>query len=95
MLADQLCTTIDTQGTEMLAIFQELVVVDNNFLIEKNQPPKAPSAPTVNVTAHTDVKLEMLHILHKCSRITLVKVEGAEKVEEMEENAATVKGIQR
>ena len=55
MLSEQLRTTIDTQGAEMLAILQELVIADNNPPIEDMPPPKSPPAPVANAVAHIDV----------------------------------------
>ena len=49
----------------MLAMLQELVVADNNSLIEEMPPPTAPPAPAANAVAHTDIQLEILHILQE------------------------------
>ena len=68
ILATRLPTTIDTQGTEILAMLQELVVTDNNPPIEEALPPPphaAPPDPAVNATARTDVQLETLYILQE------------------------------
>ena len=59
MLAQQLQTTIEMQGTEMLAMLQDFAAVqDANLTIEA--PPPAPAATAV---AQTDVQLEMVRIL--------------------------------
>ena len=65
MLNEQLHSTIDTPGTEMMAMLQELVIVDNNPPLEDMPPPTDPPAPTVNTVAHTEVQMEMLHSLHQ------------------------------
>ena len=64
-MLDQLCTTINTQGTEMITMIQELVVTDNNSSIEENLPPTAPPAPAANAAAHMDVQLEIICILQE------------------------------
>ena len=65
IFAEQLRTTIDTQGTEMLAMLQELVIVYNNPSIEDMPPPTASPDPAANAVVHTDVQIEMLRILQE------------------------------
>ena len=65
MLAKQLRATIDTQGTEMFTMLQELVVGDENPPIEVISPPTYPPTPAANVVAYTDVQMEMLRIIQK------------------------------
>ena len=69
MLSEQLRITINTQGTEILAMLQELVVADNNSPIEEMPPPTAPPTPAENAVAHTNVQLEMLRILHEIMQL--------------------------
>jgi hypothetical protein len=61
MLAEQLRTTIDAQGTEMLAMLSEMQ--DNNPPIQESTPPPPPTEQSANSAAHTDVQLQILRIL--------------------------------
>ena len=61
MLAQQLRASIDSQGTEMLAMLQDLTTKVNPPQVEDR--PTAPPAPAANAVAHTDIQLEMLRIL--------------------------------
>ena len=65
MLAEHLRDMINTQGIEMLAILQELVIGDDNPHIEVISPPTSPPAPAANTVAHTYVQPEMLRILQE------------------------------
>jgi hypothetical protein len=60
MLAQQLRSTIDSQGTEMLAMLQDITTNVNPPLEEQ---PQAPPAPAANAVAHTDIQMEMLRLL--------------------------------
>ena len=66
MLAQQLCTTIDTQSTEMLAMLQDFAAIQ-----DANPPVEAPSspAPAANTVAQTDVQLEMMRILQEMHQV--------------------------
>ena len=69
MLAEHLRDTINTQGTEMLVMLQELVIGDDNPPIEVILPPTAPSTPAANAIAHTDVQMEILRIVKEMQQI--------------------------
>ena len=49
----------------MLAMLQELAIVDNNPPIEDMPPYTAPQAPAANAVTHTNVHMEMLRILQE------------------------------
>ena len=57
MLAEQLRTKIDTQGTEILVMLQDLFITDNSPPIEDMPPPTALLAPTASVAAHTNMQI--------------------------------------
>ena len=63
MLAEQLRTTIDAQGTEMLAMLSDMTLQDNNPPIQELTPPPLPTKHSANSAAHTDVQLQILRIL--------------------------------
>ena len=62
MLADQLWADLQLQGTEMLAMVQELVIADNNPPTSDAQSPPQPAA---NAALQESVQLEMLRLLRK------------------------------
>ena len=55
MLVDQLCATINTKGTEVLAILQDSVIGDDNPPIEVIPPPTSPPAPAAKAVEYIDV----------------------------------------
>ena len=60
MLADQLCTDLQVQGTEMLAIFQELADANANLPPAVVQPILEPAA---NAVIQDTIKVEMIRLL--------------------------------
>ena len=61
------------QSNDMLAILQELVVIDKSPPIEVALPPpphSAPPDPAVNTAANANVQLEMIRILQEMQQNT-------------------------
>ena len=59
MLAAQLCTDLNNQGNDMLAMVQELILHDNPGQISEGIPPE----PAANDVVQDNVQLQMLRII--------------------------------